>query len=765
MSDFHQMLRDRQYYLEVGPPPAEEEVLAAQQALGLGEAYDLKDLQNTPESLPILGGDVPGQEDFTPKNTLGGLADHIDEGLMKGVEIANESFIDEFDAVFQRYKPGTLETLRESGGIQPLNVSPTDNPNVFINNDTGEQIFLDGNDAIEVRGENGPQIFMRQGTDLNTGEKYDLTETNPLMNFGRYLNTGSIADPIAVGGDALAPLIRMFQSLRGQQADPTVLGSGVVPDSFEAYRDQVNPSGRTIAADDRPNLRMGDMYGMLPKNSEIVSNVGDDITIHRSSDGDFYATAYNPDVGEEDVVGFIRGGDDSTELAVVEEMQGQGIGSELQFLFRAENPNAPTGGLTEAGESRLESTYDRLVSEGIVEIDEAKETDLRRILDIKADEMQLKPADRTQPSGEQMFDVTPEAYARGIRQEDQVETPVPRAPAGKKLPKKERLQLVVDNMDEIAERLAERARPHVGTNVQYFYHLGPLVDKAAELGIPEAQAREAIEEFAALYGATSPRTRTEPNLRSATLVRAKDKQGINYDEIVGPGGSGINEAGYPMMINEAVPGKGAGIHKILIDRLRETGEIDYRTNPKPATFVENVKGNLQGVTVDTHAIRGALYALNEIAPGSLTRQWFKTDAAYQRYLDDPSDISNYSGDDVADTLEGQMVDGVKQQTEYAVLSDLYKKVAERLGVMPAEAQSLSWFANGDITGLGSAPKSIVELINERIDVTAQATGESKNTIFKGFLEGKIPLLSASGILLGGGMLAGPNEATAAETDK
>ena len=224
--------------------------------------------------------------------------------------------------------------------------------------------------------------------------------------------------------------------------------------------------------------------------------------------------------------------------------------------------------------------------QGIVEIDEARETDLERILDIKADEMQLKPADRTQPSGDQMFDVTPEAYARGIRQEDQVETPVPRAPAGKLLPKKQRLQLVVDNMDEIADRLAERARPHVGTNVQYFYHLGPLVDKAAELGIPEAQAREAIEEFAALYGATSPRTQTEPNLRSASLVRAKDKQGINYDEIVGPGGSGINEAGYPMMINEAVPGKAAGIHKILIDRLRETGEIDYRTNPKPATLLK-----------------------------------------------------------------------------------------------------------------------------------------------------------------------------------
>ena len=123
MSDFHQMLRDRQYYLEVGPPPAEEEVLAAQQALGLGEAYDLEDLQSTPESLPVLGGDVPGQEDFAAKNTVEGVLDRMGEGVMEGVEFANKSFIDEFDAVFQRYKPGTLQTLRESGGIQPLNVT------------------------------------------------------------------------------------------------------------------------------------------------------------------------------------------------------------------------------------------------------------------------------------------------------------------------------------------------------------------------------------------------------------------------------------------------------------------------------------------------------------------------------------------------------------------------------------------------------------------------------------------------------------------
>ena len=381
---------------------------------------------------------------------------------------------------------------------------------------------------------------------------------------------------------------------------------------------------------------------------------------------------------------------------------------------------------------------------------------LVEVLETKAKEMKVKPSERTQPSGEQMFDVSPESYSAGIVPKAQIETPVPRAPVGAKLPKKERSKGVVDNMEQIADILAERARPHVGTNVQYFYHLGPLITKAKELGISAKVAKESIRDFALKYAATSPKTSTEPNLRSASLVRAKEKQGINYDEIVGPGGSGINELGFPMMINEAPPGKAPGIHKILLDALKTDGKIDFRTNPKPATFAENISGNLNGVTVDTHAIRAALHVLNEIKPGSIPRQWFNNDAAYKAYLKDPTNVSNYSGKDIADQLGGQVVDGKKQQTEYAVFSDLYRMVADRLNVLPAEAQSLSWFANGEITGLGSAPKSIVELINERIDVTAQALNKSKDVIFKAFLEGKIPLMSATGLLIGGKIMEEDN---------
>jgi ribosomal protein S18 acetylase RimI-like enzyme len=137
------------------------------------------------------------------------------------------------------------------------------------------------------------------------------------------------------------------------------------PPSFGEYLKRVNPSNVRVAAEDRPNLMMGDMYGMLPRGARRVQRQGD-VTFYKGPENNYFATAFNPDVGEQDVVGYIMPRGDMTELAVVDEMQGRGIGSNLQYLFRKENPDAPTGGLTEAGERALRRTYERLVNEGIL---------------------------------------------------------------------------------------------------------------------------------------------------------------------------------------------------------------------------------------------------------------------------------------------------------------------------------------------------------------------------------------------------------------
>ncbi len=362
------------------------------------------------------------------------------------------------------------------------------------------------------------------------------------------------------------------------------------------------------------------------------------------------------------------------------------------------------------------------------------------VLQARSEQMALKPKDRVQPSGETIFDTTPDGYNR--LEMPQAEVPVPRAPEGKSLPKGNRAAPVVDMSQKISDTLAERMRPHLGTAAQYFYHTGPLVEKAVEMGIPEDVARKQLKEFALNYAATSPRTQTEQNLRNASLTRSKEKAGIPLDKQVGPGGDGINEKGYPMMIGES------GIHRKLVDAIRGNEGIDVNTNPKPYTFAENVAGNLDGVTVDTHAIRGALDAMNEVEPGSIP-DGFILPKYREAYKADPSQLDPATWID--DTLGDQKVDGTKMQTEYAVFSDIYRLAAAKLGVSPAEAQSLGWFGSGHRTGLASEMKTVVELIDDRIDVTSQIMNVDKETVFKGFMEGSIPLLSFGGaVLLGAG---------------
>jgi len=132
----------------------------------------------------------------------------------------------------------------------------------------------------------------------------------------------------------------------------------------DTYIKSINPSGKKVT--DVGSLRLGDMEGMLPSTAKPLYEKGG---VRYLQDGDdFYAMALNPNTNELDVVGHHLNLREKgvSALQVVDEMQGKGIGSELSYLYRKNNPQAPAGGFSDAGERTARKTYDRLKNEGIL---------------------------------------------------------------------------------------------------------------------------------------------------------------------------------------------------------------------------------------------------------------------------------------------------------------------------------------------------------------------------------------------------------------
>ena len=128
------------------------------------------------------------------------------------------------------------------------------------------------------------------------------------------------------------------------------------------YIDAINPTGKRVP--DYDPFHWGDMDGMLPRSAKEIGEK-DGIT-YMQNGPDFYAMAVNPNTNQMEVIGHHYEVNGVSDLQVIDEMQGKGIGQELSYLYRKNNPMAPSGGLSEAGENVARKTYDRLKQEGYV---------------------------------------------------------------------------------------------------------------------------------------------------------------------------------------------------------------------------------------------------------------------------------------------------------------------------------------------------------------------------------------------------------------
>lgn len=321
----------------------------------------------------------------------------------------------------------------------------------------------------------------------------------------------------------------------------------------------------------------------------------------------------------------------------------------------------------------------------------------------------------------------------------------PRLAPGDTYGKGGRMQQLEDNFDDVAGVLAERVRPGVGSETGYFYHVAPIYQAARNSGLSHDDAMQYVDTFSKAYGATSPRTQTLPNLRSATYLMAKDGK-IPFKQRVLTAGDGENDVGFPMM----------GAHK---DRARAylDGDMDQLQNPKPVNFTSNVGGNLQNVTVDTHAIRGAVDSLEEVVgKGNLNPGFLKASARDEYRQTGEFDRVNQL-DDGLDSKTTKNYDS-PTQVEYDPMARLYTEVADRLNISPAEAQAIGWFDQGKLTGLKSQYKNLSQLFADRVEATAKILGLPVEDVARKVFRKEIPLYGFVGGTAAGSLYSPKSQA-------
>ena len=338
---------------------------------------------------------------------------------------------------------------------------------------------------------------------------------------------------------------------------------------------------------------------------------------------------------------------------------------------------------------------------------------------------------RRQPLGvNPMFETTPEAYARTTdivpqsSREDAIAR-IPFLPEGDmNYPKKGRVLPILERQHEIGAELARMTSDLVGSNVSNFYHTGPVHEGLDRIGVDPSWIRDS---FAPTYAGTSPRTETTQNLRNASMIDYLRGQGIpiNEDTYASRG----NISGYPML----------GSHYALSDRLLR-GAHDPMINPKPSEFMPGVSGDLTGVTGDTHHIRGVLKAFNNIYPGDLPVDWL-VPGARAKYLD--TGTFNPASD-VDDSLATAARGGRKAQVEYGPMSMPTFHAADINKVPGGAQQAMQWFGFGDETGLASEPKTMTQLLNDRLDVTGQVLGISPEEVMRLYAKKGTTLMAEGG---------------------
>lgn len=182
-------------------------------------------------------------------------------------------------------------------------------------------------------------------------------------------------------------------------------------------------------------------------------------------------------------------------------------------------------------------------------------------------------------------------------------------------------------------------------------------------------------------------------------------------------------------------------HKMQQNHLRhaldyEAGnEWDFFANPKPASFDQNLLGNWEPITADKHYVRGLGMVSKD--PRWLKPSWQEDKG---KPVMRPQDefaagrpLDSFGPNDFADSPNAN---------EYGLLEQIGQKRAAKKGIRPAQYQAAGWTGMGEVTGLGSPPQPFLQVLEQRVLLTAQQRGETPAKVYRDFITRKKPLLGA-----------------------
>lgn len=332
---------------------------------------------------------------------------------------------------------------------------------------------------------------------------------------------------------------------------------------------------------------------------------------------------------------------------------------------------------------------------------------------------------------------------------------VPQAPIERWQPPRgvsPRLQDALNNND-VKQGILDSMKAGQAIGADKWYHTQPIYEAfTRELG-PEA-GHKAFSDYMGHVAATSPRSDVSTNIRNASYYYVTQ--------------GGERAAKLPQPYGHVAQ----GLHQQNVTTIEGPG-WDAMKNPKPVSFQANLEGNLQPVTVDTHAFRNIGMRTGdprflETSVASPIRDGAAEDTQAARYGEPgrPGYVVYRPQQLVKDGRlsmdEAQAIPSFwaaqPNPNEYGAAEQLYTHLGHDLGLAPADAQAAAWAGAGDLTGLQSPPtKTFPELFNERVAYTAKMRGEDPQDTLSALINRQKPLLSVGAGAGAGGLAYGASQ--------